>query len=60
MSEICFKIRPLWTSLEVQWLRLHVPKVGGLGSVPGQGIRPYMRQLCIQERVLSCFSRVYL
>ena len=29
----------------VQWLGLHAPKAGGLGSVPGQGTRPHMRQL---------------
>ena len=30
------------TSLVVQWLRLHVPKAGGPGSIPGQGTRSYM------------------
>ena len=32
------------TSLVVQWLRLHTPKAGGLGSVPGLGTRSYMPQ----------------
>ena len=29
----------------VQWLRLHAPNVGGLGSIPGKGIRAHMLQL---------------
>ena len=33
------------TSLVVQWLRLHTPNVGGLGSITGQGTRPHMLQL---------------
>ena len=32
-------------SLVVQWLRLHTPNAGGLGSIPGQGTRPHMVQL---------------
>ena len=32
------------TSLVVQWLRLHVPNAGGLGSIPGQGTRTHMSQ----------------
>ena len=35
------------TSLVVQWLRLHVPNSGGLGSIPGQGTRSHMLQLMI-------------
>ena len=31
-------IHPL-TSLVVQWLRLCVPNVGSLGSIPGQGTK---------------------
>ena len=27
------------TSLVVQWLRLHAPNTGGLGSIPGQGTK---------------------
>ena len=27
------------TSLAVQWLRLHAPKAGGTGSIPGQGTK---------------------
>ena len=27
------------TSLVVQWLRLHAPNAGGLGSIPGQGTK---------------------
>ena len=30
------------TSLVVQWLRLCVPKAGGLGLFPGQGTRSHM------------------
>ena len=26
----------------VQWLRLHTPNAGGLGSIPGQGTRHHM------------------
>ena len=31
--------------LVVQWLRLHVPNAGGLGSIPGQGTRSHVPQL---------------
>ena len=30
------------TSLVVQWLRLHAPNAGGLGSIPGRGTRSHM------------------
>ena len=30
------------TSLVVQWVRLHTPNAGGLGSIPGQGTRSHM------------------
>ena len=33
------------TSLGVQWLRVHTPNTGGLGSIPGQGTRYHMLQL---------------
>ena len=36
---------PWWS----QWLRLHAPNAGYLGSIPGQGTRSHMPQL----RVLS-------
>ena len=29
-------------SLVTQWLRLHAPNAGGLGSIPGQGTRSHM------------------
>ena len=32
-------------SLVVRWLRLHVPNVRGLGSIPGQGTRAHVSQL---------------
>ena len=33
------------TSLVVQWLRLHAPNAGGMGSIPGQGTRSHMLPL---------------
>ena len=38
-------------SLVVQWLRLHAPKAGGPGSIPGQRTRSHMLQLrvCIPQ-----------
>ena len=35
-------IKILRTSLVAQWLRLHTPNAGGLGSIPGQGTRSHM------------------
>ena len=35
----------LETSLVVQWLRLHAPNAGDLGSIPGQGTRSHMQQV---------------
>ena len=35
------------TSLVVQWLRLHAPNAGGLGSIPDQGTRSLSPQLKI-------------
>ena len=32
-------------SLVVQWLRLHAPNAGALGSIPAQGTRSHMLQL---------------
>ena len=29
-------------SLVAQWIRLHAPNAGGLGSVPGQGTRSHI------------------
>ena len=39
------KIFPSGISLVVQWLRLHVPNVDGLGSVSGWGTRCHMSQV---------------
>ena len=39
-----FKKTFLGTSLVVQWLRLHDPNAGGLGSIPGQETRAHMPQ----------------
>ena len=33
------------TSLVFQWLRLHAPNAGGLGSIPGRGTRCRTPQL---------------
>ena len=33
------------SSLAVQWQRLHAPKAGGQGSIPGQGTRSHVLQL---------------
>ena len=33
------------TSLVVQWLRLHTPRQGSLGSIPGEGTRSHVPQL---------------
>ena len=35
------------TWLVVQWLKFHIPNAGGLGLIPGQGIRSHMPQLKI-------------
>ena len=32
----------------VQWLRVHAPNAGGLGSVPGQGTRFHKLQLSLR------------
>ena len=34
------------TSLVVQWLRLHAPNSGGLGSIPGQGFHRPLDSIC--------------
>ena len=34
---ICLSYLKRWTSLGVQWLRVHVPKAGSMGSIPGWG-----------------------
>ena len=39
------KFPSLGTSLVVQWIRLHAPNAGGLGSIPGWGTRSRMPQL---------------
>ena len=41
----CLSGRGVGTSLGVQWLRLHTPNAGGLGSIPGRGTRYHMAQL---------------
>ena len=37
----------------VQWLRLHAPHAGGLGSIPGQGTRSHMPQLRVHTQQLK-------
>ena len=45
----------------VQWLRLHVPKAGGLGSISGQGTRFHMLQLRVHMSQLKhCESRAHM
>ena len=34
-----FKMERFGTSLVVQWLRLHAPNAGGMGSIPGLGTK---------------------
>ena len=45
MRYLVNKIPRAGTSLVIQWLRLHIPKAGGLGSTPSQGTRSHMMQL---------------
>ena len=33
------------SSLVVQWLRLHAPNAGGLGSISGQGTRTHVPEV---------------
>ena len=35
---ICILQTGSGNSLVIQWLRLHAPKTGSLGSIPGQGL----------------------
>ena len=42
---LCILNMYIGTSLVVQWLRLHTPNAGSLGSIPGQGTRFHMPQL---------------
>ena len=41
--------------LVVQWLRVHVPNAGDMGSIPGQGTRSHVLQLrvCLLQRKLK-------
>ena len=41
------------TSLVAQWLRLCAPNAGGLGSIPGQGVRFHVPQLRIRKPQLK-------
>ena len=47
------------TSLVVQWLRLHAPKAGSLGSIPGQRTTSHIRQLRVQllQLIRSCMPQ---
>ena len=57
LCDWCVRCGPLWnflqsinysgTSLVVQWLRRHIPNVGGPGSIPGQGTRFHKPQLSL-------------
>ena len=48
-KEICFRTSPV-----VQWLRLHAPNAGGLGSIPGQGTKSHMLQTSKTEGPTCC------
>ena len=55
----CHKLRAVGISLVVQWLRLHAPNSGGLGSVPDRGTRSHMPQLKIlhaANKDLACHN----
>ena len=39
------------TSMVVQWLRLHTPTAGDLGSIPGEGTESHMDPTETQVRV---------
>ena len=41
------------TSLVVQWVSLHTPNAGGLGSIPGRGTRSRLLQLIVRVRQLK-------
>jgi len=43
------KVETGGTSLVVQWLRLHAPNTGGLGSIPHQGTRSHVPQLRVTK-----------
>ena len=45
-------------SLEVQWLRLHAPNVGGPGLIPGQGTRSRLRRQrpCAAPKAWCCHT----
>ena len=51
--------KDLGTSLVVLWLRLHAPKAGFLGSIPGQRTRSHKPQLrvCMPQLVQTSCSR---
>ena len=39
-----------WTSLMVQWLRLHTSAAGGTGLIPGRGNKVLHAAWCAQKR----------
>ena len=46
------------TSQLIQWLRLHVPNAGGLGSIPDWGTRSHMPQL--RPGAIKEISKIFL
>ena len=51
----------LGTSLVAQWLRLHTPSPGGLGSIPEQGTRSHTWQLRVhmpQVKILRASTKM--
>ena len=47
-NPLLFKAVSQGTSLVVQWLRLHTPNAGSLGSISGQGTTSHMPQLRLE------------
>ena len=50
------KNQRIWTSLVVQWLRLHTPNAGRLGSIPAWGTGSRMLQLKILPMATKILS----
>ena len=46
------------TSLVVQWLKVHTPNAGGLGSIPDQGTRSHLVQLNILNATKTWYSQI--
>ena len=53
-----YKNKQRGTSVVIQWLRFHIPKAEGPGSIPGQGTRSHVRQLRPGEAKHNEFFKV--